>query len=196
MPTKRQPAASEPPKRRPSGARRRASLSPSASVESSASFVERLMKNETPRPSARPPIVGANEKRELILAHAAMRRTRDPVQLMSLWAGVVTTFLVVVSAWWWASKPGYIRILSASPTEGFESVQHDAANLHQDLVTKTQVTKPLLTDLRQTASRLDALTAAAIQNQTTLDRLAAAVSASSSASNLFATPSTTTSPTN
>ena len=199
MPSKRQPSASEPPKRRASTTRRaatsaRSKASPKIEVNeaSSSAFVERLFKSQG-AVATRPPIVGADEKRELILAHAAMRKPRDPVQMLSLWAGVVTTFLVVISAWWWASKPGYLRLLSASPREGFESVQQNYDQMHQKMQSDLQVSEPTLTELKQTATRLDQMSARATANQTTLQRLAADVSSSSSAPSLFTLPTSSTS---
>ncbi len=49
--------------------------------------------------------LSADEKRRIILAHAAMRETRDPVQIVSMWAGVTATALMVLFGWWWAVKP-------------------------------------------------------------------------------------------
>lgn len=49
--------------------------------------------------------LSSDEKRRIILAHAAMRETHDPVQIVSMWAGVTATALMVLFGWWWAVKP-------------------------------------------------------------------------------------------
>jgi len=49
--------------------------------------------------------LSSEEKRRIILAHAAMRETHDPVQIVSMWAGVTATALMVLFGWWWAVKP-------------------------------------------------------------------------------------------
>jgi hypothetical protein len=46
-----------------------------------------------------PRILTAEEKRSLILAHAAERRPRDPVQRITLWMGVTVALLAVVCGW-------------------------------------------------------------------------------------------------
>ncbi|GMU25186.1 hypothetical protein KJZ71_02105 [Patescibacteria group bacterium] len=50
--------------------------------------------SETPR------ILTSEEKRELILAHAAARAPRDPVQQASLFAGVMIAVLAIGAGWW------------------------------------------------------------------------------------------------
>ncbi len=52
-----------------------------------------------------------HEKRELILAHSAMRSAKDPVQLMSVWAGVAASAVVVVIAWAWVFVPSLLNTL-------------------------------------------------------------------------------------
>lgn len=59
--------------------------------------------------AATPRFLSADEKRQLILAHAAMRRSRDPVQMMSVWAGVAVTVLVLVVGYWYATKPSFVE---------------------------------------------------------------------------------------
>lgn len=63
--------------------------------------------SETPR------ILTSEEKRELILAHAAARSPRDPVQQASLFAGVIIA-LLAIGAGWWAT----VRIQVQSSVQG------------------------------------------------------------------------------
>ena len=44
--------------------------------------------------------MSANEKRELILAHAAARDPQDPLQRASLWAGITVAVIVIAGGWW------------------------------------------------------------------------------------------------
>lgn len=60
----------------------------------------------TVRVAANAPLYTAEEKHRMIQAHAAMREPHDPVQLMSAWAGVAVTLLVVAVGWWWAAGSG------------------------------------------------------------------------------------------
>jgi len=50
-------------------------------------------------------LLSREEKRQLILAHAAARRSADPVQIASMWLGVAVCAVVVVIGWWWVVMP-------------------------------------------------------------------------------------------
>lgn len=47
-----------------------------------------------------PRLLSSDEKRELILAHAAARSPQDPLQHASLWAGISVAVLVIAGGWW------------------------------------------------------------------------------------------------
>lgn len=49
------------------------------------------------------------EKRQIILAHAAMRQPTDSVQVTSMWVGVAACAVIVAVGWWWAVKPEISR---------------------------------------------------------------------------------------
>jgi hypothetical protein len=49
--------------------------------------------------------LSGEEKHQLILAHAAAREPGDPVQVLSMWAGVLAVACVIAVGWWWAMKP-------------------------------------------------------------------------------------------
>lgn len=51
--------------------------------------------DETPR------VLSAEEKHELIKAHAALRSPQDPVQRLTLWAGVLIAMIAIVAGWWY-----------------------------------------------------------------------------------------------
>lgn len=140
------------------------------------------------------PIVRPDEKRELILAHAAMRRPHDPVQLASLWAGVAATFVVIVLAWWWASKPGYLRAFASPARRELRLFKQETAqfgNVVQSM--SSEKIDELMHDLANAATRLDALSTQVAREQNALDRMAALVSGTSSRPTLFQTTSTSTS---
>ncbi len=61
---------------------------------------------------ATPRFLSAEEKRQLILAHAEMRRPHDPLQMLSVWAGVAVTVLVLVVGYWYATKPSFVEAQS------------------------------------------------------------------------------------
>jgi len=50
-------------------------------------------------------LLSREEKRQIILAHAAARRPTDAVQVTSMWLGVAACAVVVAVGWWWAVKP-------------------------------------------------------------------------------------------
>ncbi len=50
-------------------------------------------------------LLSREEKRQIILAHAAARRPTDPVQVTSMWLGVAVCAVIVAVGWWWAVKP-------------------------------------------------------------------------------------------
>lgn len=63
-----------------------------------------------------PRILSSEEKRELILAHAAARHPVDPIQRLSVWAGVAVCVVFVVAAWFSTVGSG-IRKTLAGPTD-------------------------------------------------------------------------------
>lgn len=64
-------------------------------------------RQKSPRGSASPAefqdtprLISSDEKRELILAHAASRSPQDPLQRMSFWAGIAVAVAVIAGGWW------------------------------------------------------------------------------------------------
>jgi len=64
-----------------------------------------------------PRILSSEEKRELILAHAAARHPIDPVQRVSVWAGVAVCVLFVVAAWFSTVGSGIRKSLAGPPDQ-------------------------------------------------------------------------------
>lgn len=123
-------------------------------------------------------LLSHEEKREMILAHAAMRQTRDPVHMATLWAGVAATFIVIAGAWAWAFGPVFFQNLHRplDPSisqifQGVSDVQHQA-NAYVD-------SSDLKKQLDEANGRLQALSDQATAKQQALDVMAAAVNGTS-----------------
>lgn len=66
---------------------------------------------ETPR------LISDEEKRELIRVHAAARAPQDPLQRMSLWAGVTLSILGIAVGWWLTVGQGIQQTASRTNEE-------------------------------------------------------------------------------
>lgn len=138
--------------------------------------------------SVAPRILSSEEKRELILAHAAARRPLDPIQRFSLWSGVAICLLFVVGAWIYTVGSGIKRSV-AGPLD---------PNLQQALDATKKIGggasrsgSELQEQLSDVTSQLDAMA----DQDAIFDQIAADINASSTTSthpNLFQ-PSTSSS---
>lgn len=72
-------------------------------------------KNAPPHQST-PRILSADEKRQLILAHAATRHPHDPIQRASMWAGVFISVAFLIGLWTYTVGSGIKQTL-ATPTD-------------------------------------------------------------------------------
>lgn len=108
----RSPSRQAPARRAPARTRGEAA-NPFSSIE--ADFDARLAAS-APVEARVPRFTTAEEKRRLILAHAEMRqrRTLDPVQRRSLWAGVLVSFAAIVGTWAWIGIPSYVDAARSS----------------------------------------------------------------------------------
>lgn len=141
----------------------------------------RRKRSASPSPA---PIVTADEKRELILAHAAMRESRDPQQIMSVWAGAIAALAVILVGWWWLAKPAYTQLLATPSDPGVQEMK-------QTTVAFGEKTKQ---DLDEAAKRLSEIGSQADREQKTLDLMAKIVKQTPT-STIFTTttrPNTTT----
>jgi hypothetical protein len=135
--------------------------------------------SEASAPPVHEQIVNADYKRELIRAHAAMRQPHDPIQMLSVWAGVLATFVVIAGAWWWSMSPGIAGSLKAPWTTGFETTIQQS----QLLTTKTKdytanQAKSLTNDLSTVSARLGALDKQQQTSQDSLQRMATLINSS------------------
>jgi hypothetical protein len=149
-----------------------------AATKRSAPKKKRLVESEAPRR------IFGEEKRELILAHAAMRqKANDPVQVMTLWIGVAVTMLVVVAGWVWALSPALSKAFRQPLDQGSQTVLNEIKKGNDASPAKQQLEKsdfPKI--LEQTTAALQNLNAQAVQEQQALDALAAAVNSTSTSS--------------
>lgn len=173
------------PIKRPAPRKRRASVARELSVASASRA------NSSPRPSY---LLSAEEKREMILAHAAMRRTTDPTQLMTLWAGVAASFVVVAGAWLWAFTPGFARTIK-QPDPELQHIVANAADARNAAERMTQESD-IRHELDVANARLKALSAQATTQQQVIDGISAGIRPElfqpSQSSSTIPTSSTTT----
>lgn len=137
----------------------------------------RRKRNAASSPS---PIVTTDEKRKLILAHAAMRGANDPQQAFSVWAGALAAFAVILVGWWWLAKPAYTQLLAQPSDPGVQEMKQAAISFGE----KTRQ------DLDEAAQRLSELGSQADREQRTLD-LMAEFATRSATSTIFTTTSST-----
>ena len=114
-------------------------MSPKRPQEPSATMPPKRQRARKNPPHEAPPerarIMNAEEKRELILAHASSREP-DTVQRFSLWAGVGVCVLVIAVGWVYSMRQSIAGAFSSSPVE--QTVNEFAAedkseNLQQNL---------------------------------------------------------------
>jgi hypothetical protein len=87
---------------------------------------------ETPR------ILSPDEKRELILAHAAMRSPQDPFQRFTMWSGIAVSVIALVGGWWLTVGWSVQRAMK----QGNQDLRNMTTQL--DEFTKQAKTNPLL----------------------------------------------------
>ncbi|MBD3281297.1 hypothetical protein GF391_00950 [Candidatus Uhrbacteria bacterium] len=105
-----------------SGAPKRARKAPAKRVSKAASGASSSVE--------RPRILSAEEKRQLILAHAAERRPVDTVQRFSLWTGVLVCVLAITIGWLYTMRQS---IAGAIQTDSLAEEAMDYGELKQSL---------------------------------------------------------------
>lgn len=145
-----------------------------------------IMRRTTPSKKAKrlqvaPRILSSEEKRELILAHAAARQPIDPVQRFSLWAGVTVCLIFVVGAWAYTAGSG-IRKSLAGPVD---------ANLQGALDATKEIGKGALetggelgAQINEVSKQLGVLA----EQEALIQQLAAEINATSTRSDRFQSP--------
>jgi hypothetical protein len=123
-----------------------------------------------------PRILSSAEKRELILAHAAARRPADPIQRVSLWAGVFVCLTFIVCAWVYTVGSGIQKSLAGPVDPNLQQVKDLTGAFAETAV--TEGANELKQGFEDIATRLDQLSA----EQALLNQMAAELNASSSTS--------------
>ncbi|GEM_PF-5711306 len=88
------------------------SASATLAPKRSRSSKSRLEISSLPAVVPTPIVLQLENKRALILAHAAQRVPDDPLQRASMWVGVGVIFCFVLVVWWWLAKPGLMNIIN------------------------------------------------------------------------------------
>lgn len=122
-------------------------------------------------------ILNEEEKRELILAYAELRkkRSRDPLQLTSLYAGVAVTSIIVIAGWVYAFSPKIMQAVQ-DPLGG--SLTAQATEL-KNIAAEAEVSTgqdDIGVMLKQATEGLNSIYKQAQGEKSMLDRLAESVS--------------------
>lgn len=134
------------------------------------------------RASSTPRILSSEEKRELILAHAAARRPVDPVQRMSLWAGVAVCLVFVVGAWVYSVGSGIKQTFAhATDPDLARSAELTKEFLNSSEQDGAEVSNELQRGVKTIADRLDELEA----QERLIQAMAAEISTSTDSTALF-----------
>lgn len=72
----------------------------------------------------RPRILSSEEKRQLILAHAAERQPVDGVQRLSLWSGVVVCILAIAIGWVYTMRQSIASAIDTSKANSSEQIDY------------------------------------------------------------------------
>ncbi len=150
-------------------------------------------KNAAHKVVQNPPIVSTDEKRQLILAHASMRKNGDPVQMMSMWAGVAIVIAVIAVGWWWSSGSIFINTARRIGPEVKSTVQDIPAVYASG--TKQIRGSDIVQEALQASNKLHVLEVQAQSRRDTLNHMVNIIDASSTSStrsNLFQPTSTST----
>jgi hypothetical protein len=120
------------------------------------------------------------EKRRLILAHSAARKPLDPIQRMSLWAGVAICLVFVAGAWAYTVGSGIRRSLASSTDPNLQDVLDSGDEFRSALSQGTKDGSGLIGDLRRVTNQLTTK----LTQDAVVDRVIEQLNASSTTSTL------------
>jgi hypothetical protein len=83
----------------------------------------------------RPRIMSSEEKRQLILAHAAVRQPVDTVQRFSLWTGVLVCVLAISIGWLYTIRQSIASAITPTESTQAEPLNYDElkASMHSNI---------------------------------------------------------------
>jgi hypothetical protein len=105
------------------------------------------------------------EKRGLILAHAAARAPQDPLQRMSLWAGVTLCVLMLIVGWW--STVGWtVRDTLSEPSSEVRALTEELDRFTEQVQSNPLLVPPMPTATSEaTAASFDDLLKSNLQEE-------------------------------
>lgn len=127
-------------------------------------------------------LLSSEEKHQLILAHVAAHRSIDPIQRLSLWAGVTVCMLFVLGAWMYTVGSGIKKSIAGPIDPNLKAIVTETQQFAEDT---SQGLGNIGEQVSGVAERLEALN----QEQALLNAMVLQLSTTSSA----ATNSTSTS---
>lgn len=99
---------------------------------------QRVLRNAGAFEADTPRMMSDEEKHRMIMAHAAARAPQDPLQRVSLWAGVTLSVAALAVGWWFTVGTG----IQQNVGQGSEQLRQAAAEL--DKFTNLVQTSPAL----------------------------------------------------
>ncbi len=100
-------------------------------------------------------VVSPDEKRQLILQHAASRRTLDPVQRMSMWAGVVICMAFIIGGWMYTVGSGIKHSLAGTVDPNLQQVVDQSQKFAEETGSQTS---DLTQQLQNVSNRVQTMT--------------------------------------
>jgi len=96
-------------------------------------------------------MISEAEKHELIRLHAAQRAPQDPLQRMSLWAGVSLCVALLLVGWWFTVGVGVKQAVSNDQTESLRALTEEL-NAFTEEVESNPLLNPSMVVPQPTAS--------------------------------------------
>lgn len=102
-----------------------ANTAPKRTRSSAAKNVAKSAVNSASFSEGRPRVLSAEEKRQLILAHAAQREPVDNVQRFSLWMGIAVCVLAITVGWVYSMRQTIAGAISSDNQTQEETVDYE-----------------------------------------------------------------------
>lgn len=92
--------------------------------------------------AATPRMLSEAEKHELIRLHAAQRAPQDPLQRMSLWAGVSLCVAVLLVGWWFTVGTGIQQVVTSDRSQELRDLTEDLNRFTEEVETNPILNPP------------------------------------------------------
>ncbi len=117
----------------------RPKVTPAKRARPARAAVSRKAATPPPQTYVSASMLSPEEKRQIILAHAEMNQPHDPVQVLSMWAGVAVCVMAVAVGWWWSVGTEFsgglshsVSSLKAQAAEAEQTVKQYADSVAPD----------------------------------------------------------------